>query len=312
MKFSVVIPLYNKRNYVEKTIRSVLNQTYQNFEIIVVDDGSTDGSADVVRAINSDKVRLLSQKNQGTAVARNTGIYAAEGEFISLLDADDYWTEEYLQTINTLTEKYPQSDIFVTAYSIDMGNGKMRTSKQLEPEEGCLESFWLTLRGGYDFVWSSVTTLRRDATLKAGCFKPGEMIGQDLDMWSRIAKINPHVAYSSKVCGCYNRMATENARVRVKVASAGAFRQNLVEQLENPERTAEEKDKIQLKYDLKMTAYIYTCILSGEKARATQELKNWKGTKNLRNRLLRTGLRIAKYTPNKLNRWIYSIRLKVF
>ena len=312
MKFTVVIPLYNKRNYIEKTILSVLKQTFTDYEIIVVDDGSRDDSAEIVRAMKNEKVHLISQKNQGVAVARNTGIQNAKGTYISFLDADDAWNEDYLETIDGLTNRYPQSDIYVTAYHVNFGNGKIKTSTQLEPPEGCLESYWLTLEKGYDFVWTSVTTVRKDALLEAGCFKPGEMIGQDLDMWARVAKNNPAVAYSSKVCACYNRSAEHNARTRVKIASAEAFRQDLVEQLENPERSASEKDAIQKKYDKKMTAYIFTCILAGEKARAAEELQNWKGRKGLRNGLLRSGLRVAKLMPTKLNHLIYRIRLKVF
>lgn len=312
MRFSVVIPLYNKRNYIEKTIRSVLMQSYDDFEIIVVDDGSRDDSADVVRGIESDKVHLIRQANQGVAVARNTGIKHAKGTYISFLDADDEWEEDYLQTINALIGRYPQSDIFVTAYVVDLGSGKHKNSTQLDPQEGCLESYWLTLEKGYDFVWTSVTTVRKDALLRAGGFKPGELIGQDLDMWARVAKNNPSVAYSSKICAHYNRSAEQNARTRVKIACAEAFRQDLVEELENPARTAAEKNAIQKKYDKKMTAYIFTCILAGEKARAAEELRNWKGESVFRNRMLRTGLRIAKLMPTKLNQWIYSIRLKVF
>lgn len=312
MKFSVVIPLYNKKQYIQDTIWSVLNQTYQDFEIIVVDDGSSDGSAEEVKKIQSDKVRLICQENQGVAVARNTGIYNAAGTYVSFLDADDEWKADYLETVNALTETYPQSDIFVTAYAVDMGNGKINLSTRLEPEQGCLDSYWLTLAKGYDFVWTSVTTIGRDALIKAGCFKPGEKIGQDLDMWARVARNNPKVAYSSRICARYNRAADGNARTRVRIAWAGAFIKDLEEEMENPERTAAEKESIQWKYDKKMTVYIFTCILAGDKKRAAEELKNWKGNANARNVMLRSGLRIAKLMPTWLNRWVYGIRLKVF
>ena len=312
MKFSVVIPLFNKKKYIQNTIESVLKQTYQNFEIIVVDDGSSDGSAEQVRLMQSDKIHLICQENQGVAVARNTGIYHAAGTFISFLDADDTWNEDYLETVDALTEEYPQSDIFVTAYAVDMGNGKVNYSTQLEPEKGCLDSYWLTLAKGYDFVWTSVTTIRKDALLKAGCFKPGEKIGQDLDTWARVARNNPKVAYSSKICARYNRAAEGNARTRVKIAWAEAFIKDLEEEMENPARSTEEKASIQCKYDKKMTVYIFTCLLAGEKKRAAIELKNWKGKPNRRNVILRFGLWIAKLMPTWLNRWIYNIRLKVF
>lgn len=312
MKFSVVIPLYNKERYIEATIRSVLNQTCDDFELIVVDDGSRDNSLALARKYESARVRIIAQENQGVSVARNTGIENARGKFIAFLDADDQWQENYLATIQSLTDKYPESDMFVTAYSVDMGNGKVHYSTRLEPETGCLPSYWLTLAKGYDFVWTSATVIRRSALLRAGLFKPGEKIGQDLDMWARVARINPKVAYSNKLCVYYNRAAEQNARTRVRVAWAGAFLKDLEEELVNPQRTAEEKASIQHKYDKKMTVFIFTAILAGEKERAAEALKQWKGEKNTTNRLLRTGLRIARWMPNWVCRFVFGIRMKVF
>ena len=312
MKFSVVIPLYNKEHYIEATIRSVLNQTCRDFEVLVVDDGSRDNSLALARKFESDRVRIIPQENQGVSVARNTGIRNARGEFICFLDADDEWRPDYLATIDELTVKYPESSIFVTAYAVNMGNGKINYSTRLEPETGCLPSYWLTLAKGYDFVWTSATTMRRDTLMDAGLFKPGEKIGQDLDMWARVARINPRVAYSNHICVNYNRAAEANARTRVRVAWAGAFIKDLEEELVNPARTAEEKASIQHKYDKKMTVFIFTAILAGEKERAAKALKEWKGEKNTANRLLRMGLRIAKLMPAWVNRFVFGIRMKVF
>ncbi len=312
MKFSVVIPLYNKEHYIEATIRSVLNQTCKDYEVIVVDDGSKDNSLALARKYEGERVRIIAQENQGVSVARNTGILNARGKYIAFLDADDEWRPEYLATIQSLTDKYSESAIFVTAYAVNMGGGKVNYSTRLEPETGCLPSYWLTLAKGYDFVWTSATVMRRDTLVQAGLFKPGEKIGQDLDMWARVARINPKVAYSSRICVNYNRAAESNARTRVRVAWAGAFLKDLEEELVNPDRTAEEKASIQHKYDKKMTVFIFTAILAGEKERAANALKEWKGEKNTTNRLLRTGLRIAKLMPAWVNRFVFGIRMKVF
>ena len=312
MKFSVVIPLYNKEHYIETTIQSVLDQTCTDYEVLVVDDGSRDNSLTLARKFESDRVRIIPQENQGVSVARNTGILNAQGEYICFLDADDEWRPDYLATIDDLTVKYPESAIFVTAYAVNMGNGKINYSTRLEPETGCLPSYWLTLARGYDFVWTSAATMRRDTLMDAGLFKPGEKIGQDLDMWARVARINPRVAYSNHICVNYNRAAEANARTRVRVAWAGAFIRDLEEELVNPARTHEEKASIQHKYDKKMTVFIFTAILAGEKERAAKALKEWKGEKNATNRALRMGLRIAKLMPAWVNRFVFGIRMKVF
>lgn len=310
--FSVVIPLYNKSDHIKETVESALAQTFQDYEIVIVDDGSTDGSLEIVKKIHSDKVRIIQQPNQGVAVARNTGIENANGEYIAFLDADDVWHPDYLKTIAELIENYPQSDIFVTAYEVLMKNGKVNMSTQLTPGKGCLESYWLTLTEKYDFVWTSATVIGRTALQKAGMFKPGEKIGQDLDMWARVARNNPRVAYSSKACVTYTRNAKENARTRVKIAWARAFLKDLEEELQNKDHTEEEMTAIQKKYDMKMTVYIFTTIMAGEKKRAWDTLHNWRGKKNKRNRMLRTGLKIAAIMPTCVNRILYKARLRLF
>ena len=312
MRFSVVIPLYNKEIHVVHALESVLVQTFEDFEILVVDDGSKDDSLQYAKSVDSPKVRVFHQENQGVSVARNVGIENAKGEYIAFLDADDVWHPNYLETIHKLTQMYAQSDIFVTAYEVLMKDGKKNLSARLEPEEGCLESYWLTLSQKYDFVWTSATTIRRETLVKAGMFKPGEMIGQDLDMWARVARLNPHVAYSSKVCVTYTRNAKENARSRVRIAWAGAFIKDLEEEMQKGTHSEEELDAIQRKYDLKMTVYIFTSIMAGEKKRAIEALRKWQGKKNQRNRMLRTGLKVAYYMPNGLNQGLYKLRLKIF
>ena len=137
MKYSVVIPLYNKEHYIAGTLRSVLTQTFPDYEVIVVDDGSTDHSLQACKEVRSDKIRIVQQVNQGVSAARNKGIELAEGEYICFLDADDTWHPDYLQNIETIVQKYPQSDIFVTAYRIIYANGRCKESHRL-PQAVCL------------------------------------------------------------------------------------------------------------------------------------------------------------------------------
>ncbi|HRM79349.1 MAG TPA: glycosyltransferase family A protein [Gemmiger qucibialis] len=111
MKYSVVIPLYNKEHYIAGTLHSVLTQTFPDYEVIVVDDGSTDHSLQACKEVRSDKIRVVQQVNQGVSAARNKGIELAAGEYICFLDADDTWHPDYLQNIETIVQKYPQSDI---------------------------------------------------------------------------------------------------------------------------------------------------------------------------------------------------------
>ena len=209
-------------------------------------------------------------------------------------------------------QKYPQSDIFVTAYRIIYANGRCKESRRLPQANGCLPSYWETLGKGYDFVWTSATTVRRTALLAAGGFRLGEKIGQDLDLWARLARNNPCVAYASRVCVDYNRGAEANARTRVKVAHAKAFMQDLEEELKNPNHSKAEIAAIQRKYDLKMTVYIYTSLIAGQKHQAKQALSSWKGRPNLQNILLRAGLGCAALLPASVNAAVYRARLALF
>lgn len=108
---SVIIPLYNKEKIVEKTIRSVLQQTYTNFELIIIDDGSTDNSPTIVKCIKDDRIKLLEQKNGGPSKARNTGIKTAKAHWIVFLDADDELTPNALQDFIRLSEENSDADI---------------------------------------------------------------------------------------------------------------------------------------------------------------------------------------------------------
>ena len=121
---SVVVPLFNKRDEVGATLRSVLAQTLPPVEIVVVDDGSTDGSAEVVRAIGSPLVRLLVQSNAGVCVARNRAVAEARGDYIAFLDADDCWEPGYLAEIAALIAEFPGCGIYSTAFWVLDGRGR--------------------------------------------------------------------------------------------------------------------------------------------------------------------------------------------
>lgn len=114
--FSVVIPLYNKENVILRTISSVLTQTFKEFEVIIVNDGSTDKSvAQIKDFFTDDRLKLIEQKNQGVSAARNTGIRNSNNKYIAFLDADDEWLPYFLETIQAAIEKFPNAGFFGTS-----------------------------------------------------------------------------------------------------------------------------------------------------------------------------------------------------
>jgi glycosyltransferase involved in cell wall biosynthesis len=124
-RFSVVIPLYNKENYIFNTIESVLKQSFSDYELIVVNDCSTDSSLEIVRGIKDPRIKILEhQKNKGLSASRNTGIKAATSNYICFLDADDLWKPQFLEKIDFLICNYPEASLFATNYEVILKNDK--------------------------------------------------------------------------------------------------------------------------------------------------------------------------------------------
>ena len=113
---SIVIPLYNKEKFIARTLESVLAQTFKNFEVLIVNDGSTDSSVEVAKKYIDDRFRIINQKNSGVSAARNKGIKLARAKYIAFLDADDTWEPNFLSEIQRLIKKYPQAGLYGTGY----------------------------------------------------------------------------------------------------------------------------------------------------------------------------------------------------
>lgn len=185
---SVVIPLFNKKPHIGRAIASVLAQTSPADEIIVVDDGSTDGGGEVVKAFDDDRIKFLRQENQGVSAARNRGIDAATGELIAFLDADDAWKPGYLATIRKLRQEYPEAGIYGTAYEIIKPDGSLFHHQfKVLPSgrtHGLIDNIFKN--GIPQPIWTSATVIPKEVLIKYGGFKVGDLKGQDLELWIRI------------------------------------------------------------------------------------------------------------------------------
>ena len=201
MDISVVIPLYNKKDTIERALRSVFAQTYQPKEIIVVNDGSTDGSEKIVKKIDHPKVRLINQENRGVSAARNRGIETAKCEWIAFLDADDEWDDGYLECLYTLKEKFPECSILATAYYLKYSEtDKQKIKLQRIPfknNNGILSNYFEVACHSHPPVWSSAVCVRKELLTEIGGFPVGIISGEDLLTWAYLALRSP-VAYSVK------------------------------------------------------------------------------------------------------------------
>src|SRR5690625_850767 len=128
--FSVIIPLYNKEKYIHNTIKSVLEQNIIDFEIIVINDGSTDKSYDIVKSIDDKRLKIINQENKGVSSARNLGIKQAKFDWIALLDADDIWHNNHLSEIKNMIDTYPDSLVFSTSWLLSSNDTKDTNKKE--------------------------------------------------------------------------------------------------------------------------------------------------------------------------------------
>lgn len=203
---SIVIPLYNKEKLIANTLRAVLGQTYQDFEIVIVNDGSTDNSVAEVNKIADRRIRLINQANAGVSAARNRGIEEARGEYIALLDADDQWLPEYLATQMRLSEAYPECDVFVTDYQFRDEFGKMTptTIRNLpfRGEHGVLSNYFKVASTSNPPICSISIVARKKSFNAIGGFPLGITSGEDLLTWARLACRNK-IAYSTKALAVY-------------------------------------------------------------------------------------------------------------
>lgn len=203
---SVIIPLYNKADSIAKALDSVLAQTYQDFEIVVVDDGSTDGGVAVVETFNDQRIRLIRQQNAGVSAARNRGIAEAKGEYVAFLDADDEWMPEFLEEIVTLQHEFPECKAQATNYIFNSRGVKSQTILRKIPfksERGFLTNYFEVASCSHPPVCSICVCIERKLLQEIGGFPIGIKSGEDLLTWARIA-VHTHWAYSRKALSQYN------------------------------------------------------------------------------------------------------------
>lgn len=203
--FSVIIPLFNKEVTIAVTLNSVLNQSFTDFEIIVINDGSTDNSLYVVNSFKDSRIKVISQENKGVSMARNLAIKEAEYDYIAFLDADDVWSPDYLKEITHLIRKYPECSVYTVAYRVI---GQNKTSVKCEKlPEGIIEDYF-EARFKHHIMRTSTIVVNKKVFDCVGGFPEGMIGGEDDYTWAKIA-LKFKIAFTPKILATYdNRNST--------------------------------------------------------------------------------------------------------
>lgn len=234
MFVSVVIPLYNKEAYVRRAVESVLAQTHADFEVVVVDDGSRDGSAAVVRAIPDPRVRLVSQANGGVSRARNAGVAAARGEWVAFLDADDEYEPAFLETAVRFIEAHADARLSLVGANYYIGD---RSRVAVTGRATGIHDFFDLFRHQSSPNNSSTTMVNRRTFLAVGGFPEGVRQFEDWICWARLA-LAGDFGFIAEPCGMYHTIEGSAANTRRRPAEVYAdairFPQAVISQMAAP------------------------------------------------------------------------------
>jgi glycosyltransferase involved in cell wall biosynthesis len=210
--FTIIIPLYNKAPYIEKAIRSVAAQTFQEFELIIINDGSTDDSFSIAqRALSSLTPPLggwgaATQQNSGVSTTRNNGVKLAKYDYIAFLDADDWWEPNFLEEMNCLIEEYPDAGIYGSGY-FKVRNGNFIPAKigvKSDFVKGYINYFIIYSKTMWMPLWTGAVVVPKKIFNEMNGFKDELKLGEDFDLWVRIAT-KYKVAFLNKPLSNYNQ-----------------------------------------------------------------------------------------------------------
>jgi glycosyltransferase involved in cell wall biosynthesis len=209
--FSVVIPLYNKPISIQDTLRSVISQTFDEFEVLIINDGSTDKSREKAAGISDPRIRIIDKENGGRSSARNLGIELAAFSHIAFLDADDIWEPEYLAEQKNLIQDFPEAGMWGCAY------GNLKNQKKIAVDHGIQVGFRGVMRDYFHLKKRSILFWTSSVVVQKGVFDRIEPFdirmttGQDLDVWFRII-LNFETVYYNKILA-YHKLDAENRSV---------------------------------------------------------------------------------------------------
>lgn len=301
-KISIIVPLYNKGPHIKRTISSVLKQTYENFELIIVNDGSTDSGPDIVRDIKDKRIRLINQKNSGVSSARNMGVSEAKNDLIAFIDADDEWEPYLLETFVNMINKYPEARMIGCAYWIvnKESQKKVPNFYHVPTREGIIENYFKAAIKTNP-TSSSAVLIYKEVFNQVGGFPVNLKRGEDSLLWCKIALEYPVAFVNTPLAINYhdavNRATSNDSQID-----------------DFPLFDYIEKKKLKLDKDTEYFASEYAykkylirasqCLKIGNKIKAKDFLLKAKSTKQFKKR--RAKIKIISLLPNFIRERLWN------
>lgn len=200
-KYSIIVPLYNKGEFIVKTVQAILQQTYSNFELIIVNDGSSDNGPELLNSIEDSRLILIDKENGGVSSARNLGITKASGEWITFMDADDIMYPFALETYENVMQNHPNSDVIVAA--TDQSQKKYPSTNEIKIiEDYDYENAASYARHGFSLVNTDCICIRKTLLDQVGYFNEEYTHGEDQDLWKRLSE-SSHFVKIDKAIALY-------------------------------------------------------------------------------------------------------------
>lgn len=200
--FSVIIPLYNKENFIENTLKSVLNQKFIDFELLIINDGSIDKSEEKVLGFKDARIQYFYKKNGGVSAARNFGIAKAKSNYITFIDADDYWYPEFLQEMFANISSFPELKVFSAAIEVETSKKVFPSSYSIAKKADCQIVNYFEASLKETVIFTSCAVFHKSVFEKTGLFDIHLKSGEDIDLWIRIG-INYPILFSWKILARY-------------------------------------------------------------------------------------------------------------
>lgn len=311
MRFSIIIPAYNAEKFIARGVESVLKQTVEDFELIVVDDGSEDRTLEHLKSINDERLMVISQSNKGVSVARNTGISNAHGEFVCFLDADDEYLPNHLEHLAGLITENPSREFFATRFCISLRTDSNdiimpNTTGDVSYYEDAVKEMLRTP----EMICTGCVCIKREMFEKYGMFEPGVKLAEDTDMWKRVY-VHTGIVYSDTVTFKRNRDGSEATKHYTRRYEADPL--NRMPMFLSDDTILDNiKESLKTEYEFTKLQVVRSYLVDGKKKEAMQRMSEIDKNRIWKKRLMITYLcfcipsTIIRFYLNVKNRGMYE------